>query len=803
MAKEHVESCKASGILVIFIEQIKMWRNIMNQHTIVIKSYKDYKTQFGDKYCHKKDIKHEFYGDVFVFYFEDCFSDLDVSIGFSQIEKRYRNTVCIQSIIVIKHEKLVKIRIQHANDYAAFYINFVDTFDNIYKIKKEYLGFVFCFEIYYSFENKINEFLIHNYLLLQYKFLNSSEYFKLYIYGSDNANEKSDIARITTYVADCESMIRNSIFFNGHPLFDKKMNVGKLFPAMFIDEETFRFLRDPIDPDVWDRIVKSEKIGPDSFKHSKNTQQYTKHWFIFQACKKYLFTEYDGNQSNKHTKLQNIVFGSEKFKNHILRMPLLALILFAQFDCFYRNSMLKNFKEKTGRNQLNWSDFILDIQEQQDFCSYKMYKEMCGFDENIKSLIKFKKFDKGNVISNFYEENIVIHEAVVSELFESATIAEGLLQLMENAVEYAQGGLLSIRIRENKDQDQEYLKKGYVEYFQDSESWKNVKFFLEVKLSDVSDTNLKETFLNNIKSRCDKNRDMQSWYEQYEKIFNGCSGVFLPFFEPKTELALAWNDYYEISGNQVHHFGLQIFDSIITTKNGLLHISGHGDEYAKNKCQIDSDINIKGTSYRILLPINQRYKSNKNIIVDTACENITEFQVLNKYMSEGVYNICVPDWNQIIGWVNGYKSGEVDKESAVCGIFESLKNTCNNNKYLLLIDYNSLDNTANYAVELLLKGILIFLLSPFNIPVSIINLHSHALLEASRIVALFYGKNGVAISKMEKIQIYMNGNEVGEEILFVGNNLNQNADRLRRIAMTRGIMFEYWQVAQTLMQRTE
>ena len=86
-------------------------------------------------------------------------------------------------------------------------------------------------------------------------------------------------------------------------------------------------------------------------------------------------------------------------------------------------------------------------------------------------------------------------------------------------------------------------------------------------------------------------------------------------------------------------------------------------------------------------------------------------------------------------------------------------------------------------------------------PAAIINLSSHALLEASRLIALFYDKEGLSTDKMERIQIFLQGLDVGEEILFAGSNLNRNADRLKRIAMTRGIMFDYWQIANILIRR--
>ena len=135
---------------------------------------------------------------------------------------------------------------------------------------------------------------------------------------------------------------------------------------------------------------------------------------------------------------------------------------------------------------------------------------------------------------------------------------------------------------------------------------------------------------------------------------------------------------------------------------------------------------------------------------------------------------------------------------------EQLTSTCDSSlKYMLLFDCSKLKNYQNYKLELLIKGLLLFLFScDEKPPVAIFNLSSHDLLEITRIIALFYNKQGKSTSSMKNMQIYLKGNEIGEEILFAGEDLNWNAGRMQRIAMTRGLMFDYWAIAQMLMRRS-
>ena len=71
-------------------------------------------------------------------------------------------------------------------------------------------------------------------------------------------------------------------------------------------------------------------------------------------------------------------------------------------------------------------------------------------------------------------------------------------------------------------------------------------------------------------------------------------------------------------------------------------------------------------------------------------------------------------------------------------------------KYMLLLDCSSLKKCANYKLELLIKGLLLFLFDcDEKPPVAIFNLASHDLLEISRIIALFYNKQGKSTKNMK------------------------------------------------------
>ena len=106
----------------------------------------------------------------------------------------------------------------------------------------------------------------------------------------------------------------------------------------------------------------------------------------------------------------------------------------------------------------------------------------------------------------------------------------------------------------------------------------------------------------------------------------------------------------------------------------------------------------------------------------------------------------------------------------------------------------------NTNLELFIKGLVLSILNT-QCPVAIVNLSSHGFLETIRLLSLMYNKNGEGSKMLEKLQIYICGQEIGEEMLFCGDKLSENASRLQRTAMSQGTMSEYWEIANSLMMR--
>ncbi len=509
--------------------------------------------------------------------------------------------------------------------------------------------------------------------------------------------------------------------------------------------------------------------------------------------------------------LRREVFEHDLFRESATKVSFLALLLFAQYDYFYRKRLIDRYKEVINKKtSLNREDIDQNLQCKQRNEIYQAYNSMRRkYGEDVKSIVKYIESKPKSGPQN----GSVPHEDIFAEISIATTIAEGLLQLMENAVEYAGGGLLSLRIREysSDEDDKELMKTKYESYFAKE---KEQDFYLEIKLSDLSLKNMREQFLNNVRVRIDSS-EITSFEDGFLDRFP--SRIYQPFFDPNAssgeEMIGWWDMYYQQSANLIHHYGLQLFDVLICSLRGMLHIGGHGDEYhdkvyAQNHLA-HVDENLPGTSYQILLPL--RYEStsaNSNIVAEgihfgTSYLPTELCYVCPIKISDVITTTCddgdkVQTKSQIIQRICGKLTTKIaesdvfqnaERGGAVCVVLNFDEDSC---------------ILTSYDLELLIKGILSYLMDKCNvedekiIPFALINLPSHFYTEAIRILAMFYNRNG-AIS--HEVNVFLKGKRIGEEIVFAGKDLKMVARLLRHNAVTTGVMPDNEIIYQRLMYR--
>lgn len=199
---------------------------------------------------------------------------------------------------------------------------------------------------------------------------------------------------------------------------------------------------------------------------------------------------------------------------------------------------------------------------------------------------------------------------IEQELSDARDIAEGILQILENIILHAWNnvGYFSFRIHDSKRSD--YLKNEYEEYITDDIATSDA-VFLEMFIADCF---LRESEVEDESILC--KRFMDNLLERSKK-----DNVFKPFIQEYKNLEVKdffdnaiWKKYNAVSDNIIEHYGLQLFDKIINSRNGCFEvISTSHYKYKDKQCyySVKKDKNecryvIPGTQYKALLPIVEK-----------------------------------------------------------------------------------------------------------------------------------------------------------------------------------------------------
>lgn len=667
----------------------------------------------------------------------------------------------------------------------------------------------------------------------------------------------------------------------GDSLIEPSINsVGKLPPAVYVENAAdLMFFQRPLKKEVWRKLYTEhvdhggksvqEVIGPDAFRTDGECE--AKFWPYLRLCQKFLFEDFDDNASKAYTQLRKAAYSCDEFYDiYVSKIPFLALFVFAIYDNFYRSNLLWRFKKDCGRKNYHLSieDFVLSKQGAQDSKIFKRYKELKS-DYDMKNLVTEYDIDSSG------ELHIVLHKTIAAEIFECISISEGLLQILENAVIHARSGLLSLRVYSRakgldtetakKESHIKYLNSSYkVQYF----NYKNADFYLEVQLSDLSDKSIPQKFIENVEKDKERFKALLknlSWTEeQFDNIKKHINTAF--FFTDGVGTVISPSDkgagpekvkvmedlykfrqaFYRIDKNLVHHYGLEIFNSIITSRGGIFSVCGYNEaydnlddifgkvyedaakfvikydgtayaqmtQYIKNQFDnmrkddinnvrtiIQRDKDLPGTTYRILLPLDHTDVVSYNFS-ESFEEDSTDMdsEWMPVYINETVNLNIVKDIKDKQKNINQFheflkhkfytaldKAGEADKTKLVM---------CLNIPEIQKVTDSERKENGDHFEELI-KGVLLFALETLRggkadiLPIAIVNLNSFQLIEAARLISIYYAKRSSESGDIfDKMPVYLKCMNESKEVIFAGKDVNEVQNRIIKTAMKNGTMFD-------------
>ena len=811
-----------------------------------ISSYKDFVI-----FCQNNISYEGFYGKYkYIVHAKDKCSAYDITQIIKLLKRSYHGDAPHKMFAEHISRVIVEICINSTQDLFKFSEVFAE-YQQIYDIqnRQNYPTIFFQFNVDVK-DSKFEIIHLHNPILFCKKNSDDCGGFIINIRNGDLERIKPYVISVIDekLVIKCNGQTVNTIIQKGK----ESIGFGKLPPTFYIkNEDDLSFLQQPLDIKIWDKIKDFNNIiNAETFKSFEydrlQAAQVQRFWPYLRVCQKFLFEDFDDNLSERYTYWRQRVFLSSQFSKFVSMMPFLSLLLFAYYDGFYRDNLLAAAKEYYQTNKLKDEDILTVFQSGQTREKYDIYKKHKETDD-IKNLVQTPD-DKDNIL----------HQTVVSEIFECVSITEGLLQIIENACLHAGGGLLSMRIysRAKKSISKEFQKQDHVDYLNNKYSEKYFEYcnsggkkndyYLEVCLSDLSDKSIPDKFCENYTTGVDDS-DNEELMKVCELLTKNRKYIDLKYFFAPTnsQRSIKKTFYNSMLENIVHHYGLDIFNTILTARNGIFSVCGYTEVYdnledvfgkvfaadkhsvenisqdfrteflkiiekvengsiAKVRTGILKNEHLEGTTYNILLPLSHA--------IDTVKTNREGVSMLQDYKLSSTFEAVYVDSAKVVAGISKTRSitqrrSNVEK---ICqNIIKEVGGIDKQNQVLCLDILHQIDGGGQRDCDFfeeIIKGVLLFVLKSGTqlaktiskqdnpeiiLPVAITNLSPFQFIEAARLIATYYTKeweqSDVNLPAVQ-FQFYLKSVDIGKEIIFAGKDVAEVCDNITKSAMTNGSM---------------
>lgn len=368
----------------------------------------------------------------------------------------------------------------------------------------------------------------------------------------------------------------------------------------------------------------------------------------------------------------------------------------------------------------------------------------------------------------------IINEEVVENLINiCCDFSEGILQIIENMICHSEGGCFLFRLNDNLDKIRNEFEFNEIS---------DISNYMRISLLDYSDCGIVE----NIKKKGNLQADLT-----LNDIFD---------FDSNTNEE--YDNYISNDNNVVHHYGLQIFRSIILQYKGCFIVKSSSkytlDSNTTSINQVEDGVkyrkeqqinHIPGTEYDILLPLKSAFYTKNNLdgITSISFNNHIQFSAKKPLIvfEEEIYNFFNTQINVIANNIRPYYKDNMQsfKEATVNESAQELlkcieKHYKDDAVFYFNIDSNAVQNPRRVEVisKILLKLFSLIKNTSWKLYFVVYGLSEQKVYAFVRQFALFY-KKGIC-SYMKNNQIYVVSDNYKAEILLYGENLKTSYEYL-------------------------
>ncbi len=438
------------------------------------------------------------------------------------------------------------------------------------------------------------------------------------------------------------------------------------------------------------------------------------------------------------------------------------------------------------------------------FCKSLQFEE-CIKEMSLLSFYIFCLFEYNSAVNREtildYEDDITMLSQITLKMRD---IGDGFFQLMQNTVEHSEFGAGYFYFRIHDTSDKKYLKNKYKEYVDAQKD--NTDFFLEMQIVDYSTLAVPNKFMQNMKKRAAETVDNDDTERYIELIQEGRQINLSTFFRPNEEETKFWEKYYKISDNIVHHYGLQLFDSVIDSNKGCFLAISTPEYQIRNAnqnfyCSFETQANsaeayyIPGTQYSALLPL--RYVEKTEYTAVNAEINYTEL-VSQSFEGKPFQNVSEKKIEEIL---EKFSTDPRQREKTIKEISDNLVDKASA-KYIYYKDFAE-DNLSNNHLEIFCKILIRFISKRSEnekVYIALLHCDDKRMIEITRILSVFYNKQGKS-PVFDNVQIYLSGVNPENAFLFAGSDIATVLNRAERLAVACGIQPECITILTNLLQR--
>lgn len=447
---------------------------------------------------------------------------------------------------------------------------------------------------------------------------------------------------------------------------------------------------------------------------------------------------------------------------------------------------------------------------------YKMWKSQMLF-ECVKdmSLLAMYIF----CISDYFFKNDESYskDQMEQAIFDARDMAEGLLQILENIYHSEnKRGYFCFRVHNNKEgRSKEYLEGQYPEYIEKNrkEAEQNINY-LEIKVADYSHRTIPDQFFSNFEKR--KENAKEGERRIYSSIQKQAKEIKVKSF---FEAIIFWEKYNSISENVIHHYGLQVFESLVSCYEGYFRVRSQ-EKYRidwdkefyrsvfkkKGEKYCSSIWGIPGTQYDVLLPFKLHQimqDTSLNVNIDYTNSLLEEFNVSEKTI-DFTTETCTKVFREV---KKGRKmSFQENKEKTIQELSARLKKCLGQEGYHNnMIIHFSAHKIALTMIEMFCKAVILYIAQrpkEHKCFIMVTECTQSHFVEITRMMALFYDKQGCN-PLMGGTQIFMSGQKEGEEFLITGNSLREAIGSSEKLAFARCIHPNCLKILKKMLKKRE